>query len=97
MDGAREYYKWSKSQKSNTIWFRSDVEFKKQNKQVKGKKERPTKKQTLREQTDVSGGGREWVKQVLGIKEGTCPDEHRVLYKSVESLYCTPGTRVTLC
>ena len=33
--------------------------------------------------------------KVMGIKEGTC-DEHRVLYESVESLYCTPETNITL-
>ena len=32
---------------------------------------------------------------MMEIKEGTC-DEHWVLYGSVESLYCTPGTNITL-
>ena len=32
---------------------------------------------------------------MMGIKEGTCV-EHWVLYGSVESLYCTPETNVTL-
>lgn len=31
----------------------------------------------------------------MGIKEGT-GDEHRVMYGSVESLYCTRETNVTL-
>ena len=35
-------------------------------------------------------------KQVMRIKVGTC-DEHWVLYGSVESLYCTPETNITLC
>ena len=30
------------------------------------------------------------------IKEGTYPDEHRVLYESVESLYCTSKANTTL-
>ena len=30
-----------------------------------------------------------------GIKECT-RDEHQVFYGSVESLYCTPGTNITL-
>lgn len=32
----------------------------------------------------------------MGIKEGTCHDEHRVMYETVESLYCTPETKITL-
>ena len=40
------------------------------------------------------GGG--WVKQAIGIKQGT-GDEHQVLYGSVESVYCTPETTITLC
>ena len=31
-----------------------------------------------------------------GIKEGTCPDEHQVMYRSVESPYCIPGINITL-
>ena len=30
-----------------------------------------------------------------GIKEGTCCDEHWVLYGTVESLHCTPETNST--
>ena len=37
----------------------------------------------------------EAMQQVMGIKEGPC-DEHWALYGSVASLYCTPGTSVTL-
>ena len=37
-----------------------------------------------------------WGKQVMGMKEGTCGDEHQVLCGSVESLYCTPETNITL-
>ena len=32
---------------------------------------------------------------VIGVKESTC-DEHWELYGSVESLYCTPETNITL-
>ena len=32
----------------------------------------------------------------MGIKEHTYGDEHRVLYGSVGSLYCTPETNITL-
>ena len=38
---------------------------------------------------------RGWVKQVLGIKECTCCDEHWVLNGSVESLYYIPETNIT--
>ena len=31
----------------------------------------------------------------MGIKKGTW-DEHQVMYASVESLYCTPETNITL-
>ena len=59
-------------------------------------------KQTLnyREQTDgyqrEGGLGGERVKQVMGIKEGSCPDEHQVIYGIVESLHSIPETHVTL-
>ena len=36
-----------------------------------------------------------WVKQVMGIKEGTC-GEHRVMDGSAESLYRTPETHIML-
>ena len=37
------------------------------------------------------------VKQVIGIKEGTCYDEHCMLYVSDESLNSTtPETNITL-
>ena len=63
MDGAREYNAKQNKRKKNTVWFHSDVKFKKENKQAKEKRkrERQTKKQTLnyREQTDgyQRGGG----------------------------------------
>ena len=61
---------------------------------------RQTKKQTLnyRELMIIRGevGGRGgWIKQLIGMKEGTC-DEHWVLYGSVESLYWTPETNLTV-
>ena len=34
--------------------------------------------------------------KMMQIKEGTCCDEHQVMYGIVESLYCTPETNVTL-
>ena len=37
-------------------------------------------------------GGGEWAKWVMGIKEGTCCDEHWMLYVSDESLNSTPET-----
>ena len=40
------------------------------------------------------GGG--WAKWVMGIKEGTCLDEHWVLYARDESLNSTPETNTTL-
>lgn len=60
----------------------------------KGEKtDRQTKKQTLNYgvQTWLPRGGGGCVKQVMGIKEGTC-DEHWVM----ESLYCTPEMNTTL-
>ena len=41
-------------------------------------------------------GGRMGEIGVMGIKEGTCCDEHQVSYGRVESLYCTPETIITL-
>ena len=35
--------------------------------------------------------------KVIGIKKCACCDEHQVLYGTVESLYCTPETNITLC
>ena len=32
----------------------------------------------------------------MGIKECTYQDEHRIVYRSVESLYCTLETNITL-
>ena len=63
-----------------------------------GEKEKKTKKQTLtcREQTDAYQRGGEWVKEVMGIEEGTCRDEHRVSQVSVESLNSMPETNITL-
>ena len=58
--------------------------------------ERQIKKQTLnyKEQTDgyQREGHERRVKQVMGIKEGTC-NEHEVMF---ESLYDTPETNITL-
>ena len=34
--------------------------------------------------------------KVMRIKERNC-DEHWVMHGGVESLYCTPGTNITLC
>ena len=65
----------------------------------KREREKQTKKQTLKygELMVIRGRGMEgWVKYVIGIKECTCCDEHRVLYGRVESLYCTPQTSITL-
>ena len=39
----------------------------------------------------------EWVKQVMGIKDGTCHEEHQVMCGIVESLYCMLETNITLC
>ena len=37
-----------------------------------------------------------WAKRVMGMKEGTCGDEHWLLYVRDESLGSTPETIVTL-
>ena len=64
------------------------------------KRKRETKKQTLNYESKlmVTRGevGEGWVKLVMGIKEGNCGDEQGVLYRSVESLYCSPETSITL-
>ena len=44
---------------------------------------------------EESGGGG-WDKLVLGIRKGTCWDEHWVLYISNESLNSTPETIIIL-
>lgn len=31
------------------------------------------------------------------IKDRTCPDEHMVMYRTVESLCYTPETNIALC
>lgn len=35
-------------------------------------------------------------KQVTGMKACTCHDEHRVMWGSAESLYCTPEAKTPL-
>ena len=37
-----------------------------------------------------------WVKQVMGIKEDTCWDEHWMFYVSDESLVSTSEAKITL-
>ena len=69
----------------------------------KGKKEREREKPRNRLLTKenkliVTRGevGRGWVEWVVEIKEGTCCDEHWVLYTSDQSLNSTPETSITL-
>ena len=73
------------------------VEFKKQNKEAKGKKRGKTRNRLLTTDCWLSDGWwvRGCVKWVIGIKECTC-DEHWELYRSVESLYGAPETIITL-
>ena len=40
--------------------------------------------------------GGEWARSVMDIKEGTCSDEHWVLYVSDESLNSIPETNIIL-
>ena len=40
--------------------------------------------------------GGAWAKWVMSIKEGTCCDEHWVLYISDESLNSSPDTNFTI-
>ena len=44
----------------------------------------------------ISNDKEEIINQKGFYKEDTCCDEHQLLYGSVESLYCTPETNVTL-
>ena len=74
------------------------MEFKKQNKQAWGKRERGKPRNTLltiENKLTVVGGevGRERAKWVMSIKEGTC-DEHWVLYVSDESVNSIPETNM---
>ena len=65
----------------------------------KRERERPRKRVlTTENKLMVNRGeiGKELVKQVMGIKEDTCCDEHWVIYGTVKSLYCTPETNVIL-
>ena len=87
----------SQAEKDKWLQFHSYVGFKKQNKWAWwGEKERQTKKQILnhRDHTDGYSGevGEGWEKQVMGIKEGICWDEHRVLSVNDQSLNSTPKT-----
>ena len=59
------------------------------------KTETQTKGKTLNYREQTWSPEQRWDKQVMGIKEGTC-DEHWVLYGSVESLYRTLQTIITL-
>ena len=43
---------------------------------------------------EMGGGG---VKQVMGMRECICDDEHWTMYRNVESLYYRPETNITLC
>ena len=71
---------------------------------LKRERKRHTKKQPLNyrgtnqwllEGSRVGGG----VKQVMRTKRTKCAwcDEQQVIYRSVESPYCTPETNITLC
>ena len=42
------------------------------------------------------GRSQGWVKQVMGIQEGTCCDEHQGVYVSDKSLNSTPDTECQL-
>ena len=44
----------------------------------------------------MKGGVGRWARWMMGIKEGTCYDEHWVLYVSDESLNSTPETNIVL-
>ena len=64
-------------------------------------RERQTKKETFnyREQTDGYEWGGEWGhgwNRWWGFKEFTYHDEHWIMYRIVESLYCTPEINIRL-
>lgn len=46
--------------------------------------------------TLMFGGCQEWGKLGDGDEGGHCCDEHWVMHGSVESLYCTSETKITL-
>lgn len=48
----------------------------------------------LRSEVQMPGGR---ARRVMDAEEGTCYDEHCVLYVNDESIKYTPETRITLC
>ena len=67
----------------------------------RGQKEREANHKrllTIENKLSVDGGelGGGWARWRMGIKEGTCFDEHWVLYVRNESLNSTPETNITL-
>ena len=76
-----------------TTWMK--LECKKQNRQEKGGKKRGKPRQTPNYRELMVTRGE--VGEGLETKEYTCCDKHWVLYRSSESLNCTPGTNTTLC
>jgi len=68
------------------------VEFKKQNEQTKKKK----KKQTLEYEEQIRGCQWGWDDIDKGDQEYTYCDEHWVMYRNAESLYCMRETNITL-
>ena len=86
--------------KTNPIQSHSYVEFKKQNKWAKGKKETETqtKKQTPNSRAQTDGPQREvgvgnTGEMGMGMMEGTC-EEHRVWYKVLN--HCIVPLKLTL-
>ena len=61
---------------------------------MKTERSKPYETLKYRKQTEGcwKGGGAKWV---MSIKEGSCQDEHWVLYVSNESLGSTPETKTT--
>lgn len=68
---------------------------------MQGKRERQTDRQLLIVENKLMVTRRVWqggfLKQMMGIKEDTYHDEHRVMYKITASLYHTWETNITLC
>ena len=69
-------------------------------KKERKRQRRKQKKKTLNYRDEIDGyqkGGGQGrrIKQVIVIKDSTCCDE-LILYGTVESLYCTPETNITL-
>ena len=72
--------------KTNTIWFYSYVELKKQKSKGKKKERNKSRHWVLSSREHTNGYHRRGVKYVMGIKECICHNEHGVIYRIVNHI-----------